>query len=102
MRHWRKLCNLKWFMEGRIDRFFDGVKSWREDKKQKDISAAKALLHKAVNAGDIGATKKLLDVAIGKKNPVGRPRKETGKPVDTHRMANITELHNHLSNRNEV
>jgi len=97
-RHWRKLCKLKWFMHGNECISFDGLAVWREEMVQRDVSNAKKALLQAAKDGDMGAVKKLLDVALGgsaAKRTVGRPKKES-KPQDAGRLAKIEQLHKRL------
>ena len=93
LRHWRKLCSLKWFTDGLEQYGFDGVKQWREDMKARDMNRAKRQLIDAAAMGDVSAAKKLYDES--RKNSVGRPRKE--QQVSDGRMAKITELHKKIN-----
>jgi len=96
-RHWRKLCKLKWFVQGNEQLCFEGIQSWRDEMVQRDISRAKDGLWKAAADGDLGAMKKLLDVAMGAtKAPVGRPAKQT-KSKEPGRLAKIEALHKNIN-----
>lgn len=59
MRHWRRLCGLKWFMEGIPMSGFDGLKSWRKDMEMRDKSKAKRQLMDAAEAGVVSAQRAL-------------------------------------------
>ncbi len=73
MKHWRKLCGLKWFMEGWEEHGFDGLTALREDMASRDRSLAKKELLKAANSGNVSAMKILYDTTVVKK--AGRPVK---------------------------
>lgn len=57
--HWRKLCKLKWFMEGRELAQFEGLRVWREDMLARDASTAKATLIEETEEGNVTAAKAL-------------------------------------------
>lgn len=76
MKHWRKLCGLKWFMEGWEEHGFDGLAALREDMASRDRSLAKTELLKAANSGSVAAMKILYDTAAPKR--AGRPVKNKG------------------------
>lgn len=42
--HWRKLCALKWFMNGRPECQFEGLAQWREDMAARDATEAKRVI----------------------------------------------------------
>jgi hypothetical protein len=67
MKHWRKLCGLKWFQEGWEEHGFDGLNLMREDMMNRDRSLAKTELLKAANAGNVSAMKILYDQTAPKK-----------------------------------
>lgn len=64
LNHWRKLCKLKWFMDGRINTQFNGLNSWRVDMEARDKSLAKKTLMNAVKEGNITAAKALYALKI--------------------------------------
>lgn len=72
--HWNKLCNLKWFLEGR-EGVFRGVASWREEMAARDKCLAKKTLMARVEDGDVSASRALIALAEGK-NSKGRPQKK--------------------------
>ena len=78
MAHWKKLCNLKWFMEGR-EGVFRGLAAWREEMKARDQSLAKKTLMERVKEGDVSASRALLALSEDK-NSKGRPRKKKEEP----------------------
>lgn len=57
MKHWRKLCNLKWFMQGMPEHSFEGLESWREDMALRDASLAKKQLQESALGGNVNAQK---------------------------------------------
>ena len=59
MSHWRKLCRLKWFMEGIEIAQFEGLKVWREDMLARDASTSKAILIEETEEGNVTAAKAL-------------------------------------------
>lgn len=59
MRHWRRLCGLKWFMDGVPMSGFDGLKSWRKDMELRDKSKSKKQLMEAAEAGVVSAQRAL-------------------------------------------
>ena len=58
-RHWRRLCGLKWFMNGIPEKGFDGLKSWRKDMELRDKSKAKRQLMDSAEAGVVSAQRAL-------------------------------------------
>lgn len=67
--HWRKLCDLNWFMEGKVQGSGDqvtrlsGLRQWREDMKQRDASRAKKQLLEQAEQGSVPAQRILLDMS---------------------------------------
>lgn len=57
--HWKKLCNLKWFLTGRRDIGFEGLLQWRQDMWERDRSAAKKVLMKLASEGNVTAARAL-------------------------------------------
>lgn len=86
--HWKKLCSLKWFMEGR-EGIFRGVSQWREEMKERDVSLAKKTLMQQVEDGSVTAASALLKHAENK-NSKGRPRKLKDSPqVPSHLVDHV-------------
>ena len=80
LRHWRKLCSSKWFMEGLKSKGFEGLDQWREDMKARDASQGKAALMKQVKKGDTSAARKIVDMAKPTEAPkIGRPGTKAAK-----------------------
>ena len=80
LRHWRKLLNCKWFMEGLKNKGFEGLDQWRKDMVDRDASAGKRALMKQVAKGDTSAARKILDMAKPAAAPkVGRPGTKANK-----------------------
>lgn len=76
--HLDRLRNTKWFSEGfRGCSTFRGYDCWAEDMRQRDESYAKRILKDKADDGDVGAAKKLADMAKQPKvSTAGRPKKE--------------------------
>jgi hypothetical protein len=92
MRHWRKLCSLKWFMDGVEEQQFDGLAQWRVDKAAKDQAEALYLLKQNAEGGNVTAQRTLLDAAKQAKE-VGRPKKEKEvKAAKEEREAKVLDL----------
>lgn len=89
MRHWRKLCSLKWFMEGIEEQQFDGLAQWRIDKAAKDQADALHLLKENAENGNVTAQRTLLEASKQAKE-VGRPKKEIS--VKQEREAKVLDL----------
>lgn len=103
MRHWRKLCGLKWFMEGNERQSFDGLNQWREDKAMKDQAEAISQLKEQAENGNVNAQKTLLDISSGKKKPgAGRPKKQEDTSVLDERSEKIVELHKRLKSEGKL
>jgi hypothetical protein len=98
MRHWRRLCGLKWFMEGDDEKAFDGVKQWREDKALKDQAEQIKLLREQAEGGSVTAQKILLEATGGKKK-VGRPTKQPDTAADKEREKRIIDLHKRIKDK---
>lgn len=92
--HWRRLCSLKWFMEGAEQMGHEGLKQWREDMKARDATRAKSQLMAMAAAGNVPAARKLYEEST--KKPVGRPKKD---PAKTEQENNIARLHGQLFNK---
>ena len=85
MKHWRKLCDLNWFLEGAPEHSFEGLNQWREDMRLRDESLAKRQLMDSASAGNVNAQK----ILYGSK-PV--PKKKEEAPVqDNSGLSGIVE-----------
>lgn len=97
MRHWRRLCGLKWFMKGSEDGLFDGLETWRKDKAEKDATEIIRLLKDKAADGNVPAQKILLDTAKEvSKARVGRPEKQKDLSPEEERQAKIIALHKEI------
>ena len=74
MNHWRKLCSVKWFMEGDIERGFTGLNQWREDLALRDTSNARRLAAEGITVKDLKAASLMLDIASGKKGATSKTK----------------------------
>ena len=86
MEHWRKLCSLKWFMEGMPERGWPGLKQVREDMAMRDASLAKKNLVDSVKDGNVNASKFLYDSATKGKS---RKKEEPKETLQESRVAQI-------------
>lgn len=92
-RHWRRLCGLRWFMEGIPEKGFDGLKSWRRDMELRDRSKAKKQLMEAAEAGVVSAQQTLYkgDSVVKAKKPTNKELSHiNNKQQDT--LTNIVEF----------
>lgn len=100
MRHWRRLCGLKWFMEGIEEKSFDGLNQWREDKRMKDEADAIKLLKEQAENGSVTAQKTLYDISAGKGTTgAGRPKKAKDTSLVDENAAKIIALHKKLKGK---
>lgn len=88
MRHWRRLCGLKWFMEGIPQLGFDGIKSWRQDMEMRDKSAAKKLLKEKAEEGNVSAARAL----FFSEEPKKRTSSKKEQKVEDKEMARINNI----------
>ena len=80
LRHWRKLLNAAWFMNGNAKKGFEGLLQWRQDMTDRDASGGKRALLKQAGKGDTSAARKLVDMAKPAEAPkVGRPGTKAAK-----------------------
>ncbi len=77
MSHWRKLCRLKWFNNGRPEHGFDGLESWRADMAARDASESKRVLLEECNKNNVSAARALDNLSKAANKKVVRPRKNT-------------------------
>lgn len=91
MRHWRRLCGLKWFMEGIPMSGFDGLRSWRRDMELRDKSKSKRQLMDAAEAGVVSAQRAiyLSDTAAAKRLTKSEKRVDQ---TEKDRISNIREI----------
>ena len=76
--HWKKLCNLEWFMTGAImNTQLSGLNDWRVEKELAEESKAKQVLMQAIEDGDIQAAKFIYDKKTKATTvKAGRPEKK--------------------------
>ena len=76
--HWKKLCNLEWFMTGAImNAQLSGLNDWRVEKELAEESKAKKVLMQAIEKGDIQAAKFIYDKKTKATTvKAGRPEKK--------------------------
>jgi len=104
MKHWRRLCNCKWFVEGDKSKGYEGLEQWREDMADRDASYAKRGIMASAKKGDTGAARLLLDINSRlAKRPVGRPnakadaQEKEDAQDEADRQAAIEKLHEGMS-----
>ena len=61
MAHWRRLCALSWFMNGRPG--FEGLHQWREDMAARDMTEAKRVMIEQCKENNVSAARGLDKVA---------------------------------------
>jgi hypothetical protein len=79
--HWQELKRRTkgWFETGMVNGVkYSGLNDWIAEKEMSDESAAKAVLMKAVEDGDVNAAKFVYDKKT--KSAKGRPEKKQAKP----------------------
>jgi len=86
--HWRKLCALKWFIAGSIERGFEGLAQWRKDMAERDKTTAKRSLLLQVAEGNVTAARSLHKMAVDDAAAADRilpkrTRKEQASKQDT-------------------
>lgn len=59
--HWKRLCSLKWFMEGHAALGHSGLLAWRDAMKARDETVAKKVLIELAQSGNVTAAKTLKD-----------------------------------------
>lgn len=92
MRHWRRLCGLKWFLDGIPMSGFDGLKSWRKDMELRDRSKSKKQLMEAAEAGVVSAQRALyLSEVPSQKNKLTKAERKIDQS-DRDRIDNIREI----------
>jgi hypothetical protein len=90
--HWRRLCGLKWFVEGSEAMGHEGLIQWRDDMKLRDASRAKEQLMLAATAGSVPAATTLLKEST--KKAVGRPARQKDP-----KQEQILSLHKAIMNK---
>lgn len=61
MRHWRKLCDTEWFMNGWPEKMFEGLAQWRKDKEEQEMDYVIKLLKEQAEDGNVTAQRTLID-----------------------------------------
>ena len=83
--HWRKLCKLKWFRDGRPEHAFEGVESWRRDMADRDKSEAKRVLLSQCREDNVTAARALEKLATeqSKSTPKSSKKSEVSEEDST-------------------
>lgn len=66
--HWRRLCDLNWFIHGRREIGFEGLAQWRQDKAVRDRTYARQQLIKQAKDGNVTAARALEKMATDEFN----------------------------------
>lgn len=69
--HWRKLCSLKWFIDGVVEWGFEGLAAWRTDMAARDKTIAKKGVMNQIYEGNITAAKTLHKMALDEEKAAG-------------------------------
>jgi hypothetical protein len=80
--HWRKLCNLKWFISGRPEISFEGVLQWRKDMWERDRSESKKVLIGLCKSGNVTAARALHKMASEDLSALAKTTKPQSPVVD--------------------
>lgn len=88
--HWRKLCNLKWFLKGRPEHGFEGIESWRKDMADRDKSEAKRVLLAECAMNNVTAARALDKLANDNTKTI--PKQATSKNNNSKEDSVITNL----------
>lgn len=91
-RHWRRLCGLRWFMEGIPEKGFDGLKSWRKDMEMRDKSKAKKQLMESAEGGNVSAQRALYLNDDTKTKRTRTKKEEQIDRTETDRLNNIRAI----------
>lgn len=92
MRHWRRLCGLKWFVDGIPAVGFDGLKSWRKDMEMRDKSKAKKQLLESAEAGSVSAQRAFYLNEDVKKRPTKTKKEMDADRTNYDRINNIKQI----------
>ena len=96
IKHWKRLCESAWFMDGRCTVNHTGLNSWREDMKLRDASLAKRTVMDQISKGNVSAAQTVIN-KLGIKNTVGRPIKEKDSSADKEKMDKIVSIAKNLN-----
>ncbi len=83
MAHWRKLCSLKWFMDGRLEAGFEGIDVWRSDMAARDATEAKRVLLMQCKDDNVPAARALDALSVKAKKAVPKRAKKVSSSDST-------------------
>lgn len=93
--HWRKLCSLKWFINGRPEVGFEGLAQWRQDMADRDLTVAKQVLVDQCEAGSVPAARALEKMAKDSLKEASKVRSRRDKTGTEDSQDDVLEfLHN--------
>ena len=72
--HWRKLCKLRWFMNGKPECQFEGLAQWREDMAARDATEAKRVIIEQCRENNVPAARALNQMADKVPKSVTKPK----------------------------
>ena len=81
--HWRKLCSLKWFMEGRTECQFEGLAQWREDMAARDSTEAKRVILAQCREDNVPAARALDKMSKDVPKTSKKERTRNDSPADS-------------------
>jgi hypothetical protein len=97
--HWRKLCGLKWFINGRKEHGFEGLASWREDMAARDKTLAKRVLLKQCENGNVTAARSIDKMAGENRTPANS--KDAKRSLEVVESSAVTSLLDRFGTKDE-
>lgn len=92
MQHWRKLCQLAWFMDGDPVWGWEGLNQMRLDMSARDKSMAKIKLMEAMESGNVTAMRALYGESAPKKQPVKKKLNTVDSGVNASILSDIRRI----------
>lgn len=99
MGHWRKLCRCDWFMNGDVERGFEGLNQWRVDMLTRDMTRAKGIYYDRMRDGDLQAARamitlvekmyKIFSQMATPPAPGGKKKRSNSVPVTTPKVVDL-------------
>ena len=86
--HWRKLCTLAWFRDGRKEVQFEGLHQWRLDMAARDATEAHRVLQEQMKDNNVTAARAVLAETKKVKPMVSAKSKSSTSDTDS----NITNF----------
>lgn len=92
MQHWRKLCQLSWFMDGDPVWGWEGLNQMRSDMSARDKSMAKTKLMEAMESGNVTAMRALYGESAPKKQPANKKLSTVDSGVNASILSDIRRI----------